>query len=401
MEQCIDQNDKDNKHMQVSMMDLIYSQAYLTIVAATGDAYDGLPGVNDLSRRVQKHFAIGHMRFDEWLVPHERVLKSNWITRAWKYQEGALSKRRMFFTDVGVAFWCQQMYCQESVRERPLPSDQTDTSNAGMRLEIIIPRVRDGIRKPNPGQVITQYSGKIMSSDSDALNVCLGVLRALNTTHCWGIAVESNPCYPEHSRMHLAWINMGPRNEREERKEFPTWSWTRWAGVKLYQDFSNPRYHYGNLKIEIFMGDLQWLDVFDQSHRLRGLGGSKLGKILRVTGNIITPHYDETSEGLKMILTTESGFDLHLRTFIDSIEWDWKYLADTVALEIHRFFRYYTQDLFGAVLILKPDGDKYRRIAVAGYVLNERNSLTSPHCAQIELGPLAMAGAITRTVHIV
>jgi hypothetical protein len=36
LEQCIDQNDKDNKHMQVSMMDLIYSQAYLTIVAATG-----------------------------------------------------------------------------------------------------------------------------------------------------------------------------------------------------------------------------------------------------------------------------------------------------------------------------------------------------------------------------
>ena len=102
-----------------------------------------------------------------------------------------------------------------------------------------------------------------------------------------------------------------------------------------------------------------------------------------------------------MILTMESGFDLHLRTFIASIEWNWEYLADTVALEIHRFFRYYTQDLFGAVLILKPDGDKYRRIAVAGYVLNERNSLTSPHCAQIELGPLAMAGAITRTVHIV
>jgi hypothetical protein len=156
---------------------------------------------------------------------------------------------------------------------------------------------------------------------------------------------------------------------------------------------------YGIVKIEILVDDMEWLNVFDHFHRLRTLDGSKLGKILRVTGNITTPHYDETSESLTMILTTESGFDLHLRTFIDSIEWNWEYLADTVALEIHRFFSYHTQYLFGAVLILKPDGEKYRRIGVAGYVGDERN-ITSPHCDQIE-GPLAMAGAITRTVHIV
>jgi hypothetical protein len=383
------------------MMDLVYSQACLTIVAAEGDAYSGLPGVNGLSRSVQKHLTIGQMSMNEWLIPHVRILTSSWIKRAWTYQEGALSRRRLFFTDVGVAFWCQQLYCQESVKERPLPSGLDDFGSAGALFENINPRVPDVAAQQTNlfTKVISQYSRKAMSFDSDALNACLGVLRALNTTHCWGIAVESNFYYPEHSRMHLAWINMGPRNEREERKEFPTWSWTRWAGVKRYQDFSG--YDYGNLKIEIFMGDVQWLDVFDQSLRLRGLGGSKLGKILRVTGNIITPHYDETSEGLKMILTTESGFDLHLRTFIDSIEWNRENLADTVALEIHRFFKYYTPDLFGAVLILKPDGEKYRRIGVAGYVCDERNSLTSPYCAQIEVGPLAMAGAITRTVHIV
>jgi hypothetical protein len=116
---------------------------------------------------------------------------------------------------------------------------------------------------------------------------------------------------------------------------------------------------YGIVKIEILVDDMEWLNVFDHFHRLRTLDGSKLGKILRVTGNITTPHYDETSESLTMILTMESGFDLHLRTFIASIEWNWEYLADTVALEIHRFFSYHTQYLFGAVLILKPDGEKY------------------------------------------
>jgi hypothetical protein len=75
LEQCIDQDDKDNKHIQISMMDLIYSQACLTIVAAMGDAYDGLPGVNELSRSMQKYLKIGQLQMIEWFVPHDRILK--------------------------------------------------------------------------------------------------------------------------------------------------------------------------------------------------------------------------------------------------------------------------------------------------------------------------------------
>ena len=182
MEQCIDKNDKDNKHMQVSMMDLIYSQACLTIVAAMGDAYDGLPGVNELSRSMQKYLKIGQLQMIEWFVPHDRILISNWTKRAWTYQEGAISKRRLIFTDGGVAFWCRRMYCQESVKERPLPSDLQYERSASAQLEKIIPRVADVWKQTNFAQAINQYSRKTMSSDSDALNACLGVLRALDTS---------------------------------------------------------------------------------------------------------------------------------------------------------------------------------------------------------------------------
>jgi hypothetical protein len=459
--QCIDQDDKDNKHIQISMMDLIYSQACLTIVAAKGDAYDGLPGVNELPRSMQKYLKVGQLRMIEWLVPLNRILISNWITRAWTYQEGAVSKRRLFFTDDGVAFWCRQMYCQESVKERRLPRyPAKDVSNAGEQLASIIPRVADEFRRPRFAQVMNQYSRKTMSSDSDALNACLGVLRALDTTHCWGVAVDSyarptladnldmsndgcpspydstlqtlsqldrdpasinytwKPAYLERSVMYLAWINMGPVKECKERKEFPTWSWTRWGGEKYHQDRrhyivrrSCLRIHtliddmhdmYGIPRFEILVDDMQWLNVFDQFHRLRTLDGSKLGKILRVTGHIVTPRYDEIPEGLEMILTTKSGFDLHLETFIDSLEWTWEDLADTVALEIFEFFKeYHDSDVYGTVLILKPVEGRYRRIGVAGYVRNGHESLRSSKSAQIRLGTLAIAGAITRTVHIV
>jgi hypothetical protein len=457
LEQCIDQDDKDNKHIQISMMDLIYSQACLTIVAAMGDAYDGLPGVNELSRSMQKYLKIGQLQMIEWFVPHDRILISNWTKRAWTYQEGAISKRRLIFTDGGVAFWCRRMYCQESVKERPLPSHPRDTSNAGEQLAYIIPRVADVFNQTRFAKVMEQYSRKTMSYDSDALNACLGVLRALDTTHCWGVAVETfhrttmaddmyilnhrctsprdltvqtqpqlvsnpfanidtwKPSYLEKSVMYLAWYNMGAVEECKERKEFPTWSWTRWGGKKYYQDHgyytvrrSKLRTRipmddmYGILKIEILVDDMEWLNVFDHFHRLRALEGSKLGKILRVTGNTVTPRYDETPEGLEMILTTEFGFDLHLKTFIDSLEWTWENIADTVALEIFEFFKeYHDSDAYGTVLILKSDGEQYRRIGVATIMDLTLDSLRSSHHDSIELGTLAIAGAITRTVHIV
>jgi hypothetical protein len=148
-----------------------------------GNAYDGLPGVHGPSRCLPKRLTIGQMIMDEWLVPHEQLLRSNWFTRAWTYQEGALSTRRLFFTDHGVAFWCQQLYCQESIKERPLPLNAIDDSRAGEQLQDVIPRVADVFKRAQFPEVIGAYSQKTLSFDSDALNACLGILRALETKH--------------------------------------------------------------------------------------------------------------------------------------------------------------------------------------------------------------------------
>jgi Heterokaryon incompatibility protein (HET) len=56
---CIDQSNKQNKHRQIQQMDLIYSAAQLTIIAAAGEDLNlGLPGINGTMRANQELLRI-------------------------------------------------------------------------------------------------------------------------------------------------------------------------------------------------------------------------------------------------------------------------------------------------------------------------------------------------------
>ena len=114
---CIDQANAREKHQQITNMDLIYREADITLIAAAGeDASFGLPGVG-VARRVQEPRA----RIGPWLMrpippnaAHE-ILQSKWSTRAWTYQEGLLSSRRLVFTKSQVFVQCNKMACSETL----------------------------------------------------------------------------------------------------------------------------------------------------------------------------------------------------------------------------------------------------------------------------------------------
>ncbi|KAF2729109.1 HET-domain-containing protein, partial [Polyplosphaeria fusca] len=111
---CINQGNAAEKHVQIHLMDRIYMQAELTIFAAAGSGSDdGLPGVSTMIRTPQQRLKIGDMELVEILNSVDRVSMSTWASRAWTYQEGSMSKRRLIFTDQEVVFLCSRMYCQE------------------------------------------------------------------------------------------------------------------------------------------------------------------------------------------------------------------------------------------------------------------------------------------------
>jgi hypothetical protein len=97
---CIDQNNADEKHDQITNMDTIYESAQLTIMAAAGEnAEYGLPGVGK-GRLVPGSLDLGGLSVGT--LPRDAcqsIQSSVWWSRGWTYQEGVLSRRRLIFTD--------------------------------------------------------------------------------------------------------------------------------------------------------------------------------------------------------------------------------------------------------------------------------------------------------------
>ncbi|KAM0794925.1 heterokaryon incompatibility protein-domain-containing protein, partial [Usnea florida] len=111
---CIDQND-EKKHFQINQMDKVYLCAVITIVAAAGENADyGLPGVSDTLRRAQPYAVVrGQLLASTMRSSPVAIRSSRWATRGWTYQEAALSRKRLVFTDDQVFFECKGMSCSE------------------------------------------------------------------------------------------------------------------------------------------------------------------------------------------------------------------------------------------------------------------------------------------------
>ncbi|KAK4170926.1 HET-domain-containing protein [Triangularia setosa] len=114
---CIDQNNKNEQREQFSRMGDIYAGSQVTIFALGDDSNAGLPGVSSTPRVGQQECRSGRYLFISTMPdPHEFIKQSKWSTRAWTYQEGLFSTRRLFFTNHQVYFECNAMNCAESFK---------------------------------------------------------------------------------------------------------------------------------------------------------------------------------------------------------------------------------------------------------------------------------------------
>ncbi|KAK4227026.1 heterokaryon incompatibility protein-domain-containing protein [Podospora fimiseda] len=106
---CIDQRDTVHKLQQISVMDRIYSSAFITFVAACSqNPSHGLPGVRP--RAKQPRIEMGNTTMISGFVwPDQIVQNSKWFTRGWTYQECVFSRRRLIFTDDQVLFECNTL----------------------------------------------------------------------------------------------------------------------------------------------------------------------------------------------------------------------------------------------------------------------------------------------------
>jgi hypothetical protein len=228
---CIPQDQEAVKHREIRHMDLIYRGAAATIVACAGTSpWYGLPGVSSRLRSDPNRVQIeDQVLFAVPSDPRFEIEASNWMSRGWTYQEGLLSKRRMFFTEEQVYFECDARHCFEST---------------GRLLHKVVweafqkPRIfaigGKAIGGPDFYKTVSEYSGRKLTFETDILNGVWGVLRTFHDAeypirHYWGV-----PLFSTHWRESrddcitgFAWDLLQPA---QRRLGFPSWSWTGWLG---------------------------------------------------------------------------------------------------------------------------------------------------------------------------
>jgi hypothetical protein len=252
---CINQDNRAELYNQLQQMDAIYQQATVTIIAAAGtNAHYGLPGVGKTFRNPTVSVSIHNERLTA--IPKLELRPDNcrWISRAWTYQEGLLSVRRLVFTDDQLYFECQGCYCAEML-DIPLenfkklhapdkPWLQRRYRTAG-RMGIF-PLDGCGVDPWDIYCRISEYSQRSLSHESDILNGILGIFRAFDRMdnsmwHLHGIPFPKSTSHPNETKMFtnskrslptfsesLRW---GLEMPSQRRKGFPSWSWTGWYGT--------------------------------------------------------------------------------------------------------------------------------------------------------------------------
>lgn len=263
---CIDQ-DNHSKHQQINQMDSIYQNAEMTIIAAAGSGPEyGLPGINSRSRTRQQMCTVGNLDiFSTMKHPHRTIQSSKWSSRAWTFQEAALSRRNLVFTDDQVYFECNAMNCHESLKGNLDKLHMRDKSQFhGVLQNGLFGRaeyqkygyfdestLKSSAYLSRFMGMVEQYTAKDLTYDTDSLNAFSGIMRDLEkrqTALCqiWGVPFCRNKAGKPTQRSFvngLGWFHKARdrTNDRgpSRRPGFPSWSWAGWAGGVQYQKMSS------------------------------------------------------------------------------------------------------------------------------------------------------------------
>ncbi|TLD27938.1 hypothetical protein E2P81_ATG06284 [Venturia nashicola] len=243
---CIEQENTPEKFQQLSIMDVIYQCATVTIIALSGeDSSTGLPGVSANTPRVPQGFELieGKKILTIFPMLTQDMEGTKYLTRAWTMQESMLTRCRLFFTNNQIHFWCPSAMFSESIddeldpasyTEQLGPSDVVVGSNLLYQADRISPYTETERRARGEQEYrnyVFNYTGREMKNDSDSLNAFLGVAAVLRKSWfprglTWGMPLAD---FPQALRWyHPRWVK--PRR----RHAFPSWSWTGWEGQITY-----------------------------------------------------------------------------------------------------------------------------------------------------------------------
>lgn len=239
---CLAGLDPAERVRQTHLVGDIFAQAALTIVVASGTSVDdGLPGVS-VARTAQMSLKVNDDLFTTTLLrPDMEIADSAWASRAWTFQEAALSRRRLVITPSQAYFQCRAVHCHESLSV-PLHY------SSGFDLGRAFPETGPGTRGEHMARQIQGYMPRTLADPTERLLAFEGVLR-----HYAGLGVDAfvglplfNPAdfttgrFVSRTDRLAVGLGWSPEPVSPSRTYvdpytcvhgaiFPSWSWLSWA----------------------------------------------------------------------------------------------------------------------------------------------------------------------------
>jgi hypothetical protein len=272
---CISQDDEIHKHSQISQMDVIYGQAFLTIAATIGDA----SSCTSLARR--PHFPQTLRYGNIQLTPRPKAWgeaclnASKYECRAWTLQERSLPRSCLVFTAHQMLMFCR--YC--GTRDEYAPLDLHSGPWYGP-LAMFGELLSCGSwQEPTAWYwynfLISEYTSRELSYPSDILNAFSGLAtvlaKSLNGDFIYGL--------PEVVfDLSLLWtfLEDSPDGRRlvDGKHPFPTWSWAGWHGTVLHLHFSSSEQGFTGLPpLESLIGEF-YIEEFNEVRLVERRSGS-------------------------------------------------------------------------------------------------------------------------------
>ncbi|CZR45331.1 uncharacterized protein FPRO_15494 [Fusarium proliferatum ET1] len=236
---CVPQQDCPQKREQIQMMHKIYRQADLTIIAAAGDSSCyGLPGISTPRARAPSvDLCVGnHHLVSTGRSVKEAIRGTAWASRAWTYQEGLVSRRKLIFTDEQVYLHCMEREFRETIEQDLDLLAQADVSDLSDPFRCsILHFIPENAGTEGVYSLTGDFSERRITYPSDRLNAFLGILNLFQDAfpesfrHIWGqpIPYSTDMSVADVVVSALKWHIVGLA---QRRPDFPSWSWVGWKG---------------------------------------------------------------------------------------------------------------------------------------------------------------------------
>ncbi|KAF8955295.1 heterokaryon incompatibility protein-domain-containing protein [Flammula alnicola] len=229
---CLIQDDSGDMLDGISHMDLVYQCAIFTIIAAHGaNANTGLPGLHPGSREVNQLIMEVEpgVRMTDTDGVYNALQNGPHTSRGWTMQEFVLSYRTLIFSENCIYFRCRQNCWSEDTIYDNFPLAINEVLHSGFHISFLSDQEAEPFDAFN--WQLCRYTGRNLAKQADAIHAFTGILRRFSEQTNSGIL---QGILTVAFDINFLWWDPSPQGATpERRKEFPSWSWAGWHGVKF------------------------------------------------------------------------------------------------------------------------------------------------------------------------